>query len=226
MDSADRSRTCWRCRSISRTRCGGWSRPGSSGRFAEPQRPRRPDRVRHGRQRDRRRPRRGGARLPPHQAAEHDPRLRAALVGHAGTRSSCARAIPANTEETLACYEAAGVIGATRVVVTTGGRLAELARADGVPVIPLPAALQPRAAVAYMFVSVARGGAPRRRGAGRAHRDRRGRRASRASWRASGAPTPTPTASPSASPSGSTGPACASTAPGRPPPSRAAGRPS
>jgi glucose/mannose-6-phosphate isomerase len=59
-----------------------------------------------------------------------------------------------NTEETLACYEAAGVIGTQRVVVTTGGRLAELARSDGVPVIPLPAALQPRAAVAYMFVSV------------------------------------------------------------------------
>jgi glucose/mannose-6-phosphate isomerase len=39
-------------------------------------------------------------------------------------------------------------------VITTGGRLAELARADGVPVIPLPAALQPRAAVGYMFVSV------------------------------------------------------------------------
>jgi glucose/mannose-6-phosphate isomerase len=59
-----------------------------------------------------------------------------------------------NTEETLACYEAAGVIGTQRVVVTTGGRLAELARADDVPVIPLPAALQPRAAVAYMLVSV------------------------------------------------------------------------
>jgi len=34
-----------------------------------------------------------------------------------------------NTEETLACYEAAGVIGARRVVVTAGGELAELARA-------------------------------------------------------------------------------------------------
>ena len=35
-----------------------------------------------------------------------------------------------NTEETLACYESAGALGAQRVVVTTGGRLAELARAD------------------------------------------------------------------------------------------------
>src|SRR6188474_2311479 len=57
------------------------------------------------------------------------------------------------TEETLACYEAAGALGAVRVAVTTGGRLAEAARADGVPVIPIPAGLQPRAAVAYMTVS-------------------------------------------------------------------------
>jgi glucose/mannose-6-phosphate isomerase len=39
------------------------------------------------------------------------------------------------------------------VVVTTGGRLAELARADRVPVIPLPGGFQPRAAVAYMTVA-------------------------------------------------------------------------
>ena len=58
-----------------------------------------------------------------------------------------------NTEETLACYEAAGVIGARRVVVTTGGKLAELARADGVPVIPVAGGFQPRAAVAYMTVA-------------------------------------------------------------------------
>ena len=58
------------------------------------------------------------------------------------------------TEETLACYEAAGAVGAPRVVATTGGRLARAARADGVPVIPLPGGLQPRAAVAYMLVSV------------------------------------------------------------------------
>ncbi len=58
-----------------------------------------------------------------------------------------------NTEETLACYEAAAALGAQRVVVTTGGRLAELARADKVPVIPLPGGFQPRAAVAYMTVA-------------------------------------------------------------------------
>lgn len=56
-----------------------------------------------------------------------------------------------NTEETLACYAAAEALGARRLVATTGGELADLARADGVPVIGLPAGLQPRAAVGYMF---------------------------------------------------------------------------
>ena len=58
-----------------------------------------------------------------------------------------------NTEETLACYESAGALGAIRTVVTTGGQLAEMARADGVPVIPLPGGFQPRAAVAYIIVA-------------------------------------------------------------------------
>lgn len=56
-----------------------------------------------------------------------------------------------NTEETLACYAAAEALGARRLVATTGGELADVARADGVPVIGLPAGLQPRAAVGYMF---------------------------------------------------------------------------
>ena len=58
-----------------------------------------------------------------------------------------------NTEETLACYEAAGALGAQRVVATSGGRLGDLARADGVPVIPVAGGLQPRAAVAYLTVA-------------------------------------------------------------------------
>jgi glucose/mannose-6-phosphate isomerase len=56
------------------------------------------------------------------------------------------------TEETLAAYGAAGDRGARRVVLTTGGALAEAARADGVPVIGVPSGMQPRAAVAYMLV--------------------------------------------------------------------------
>jgi glucose/mannose-6-phosphate isomerase len=60
-----------------------------------------------------------------------------------------------DTEETIACYDAAEAVGARRIVATTGGRLAELARRDGVPVIGLPAGLQPRAAVGYLFTVAA-----------------------------------------------------------------------
>jgi glucose/mannose-6-phosphate isomerase len=56
------------------------------------------------------------------------------------------------TEETLACFEAAGAAGAQRVALTTGGTLAELARAEDVPVIGVPAGMQPRAAVVYMTI--------------------------------------------------------------------------
>jgi glucose/mannose-6-phosphate isomerase len=56
-----------------------------------------------------------------------------------------------DTEETLACFAAAEALGARRVVASTGGELAELARAGKEPVIGLPAGLQPRAAVGYMF---------------------------------------------------------------------------
>ncbi len=58
-----------------------------------------------------------------------------------------------STEETLACFEAAGIVGARRVVASSGGRLSELARAEGVPVIPFAGGLQPRAAVAYVTVA-------------------------------------------------------------------------
>ena len=57
-----------------------------------------------------------------------------------------------NTEETLACYAAAEALGAHRLVATTGGELAELARSDDVPVVGLPGLLpQPRTAVGYLF---------------------------------------------------------------------------
>lgn len=71
------------------------------------------------------------------------------------------------TEETLACFGAAEALGARRVVATTGGALAEAARAAGDPVIGLPALLPaPRTAVAYMIVcaagvAAAAGAAPR-----------------------------------------------------------------
>ncbi len=56
-----------------------------------------------------------------------------------------------DTEETLACFEAAEAIGATRYAATTGGKLAAAARAADVPVIGLPAGLQPRHSVGYGF---------------------------------------------------------------------------
>ena len=56
------------------------------------------------------------------------------------------------TEETLACFEAAGAAGARRVVLTTGGTLARLAREEDVPVIGVPAGMEPRAAVVYMTI--------------------------------------------------------------------------
>ena len=57
------------------------------------------------------------------------------------------------TEETLAAYDTAAERGAPRIVSTTGGPLAERARRDGVPVIPLPGGFQPRAAVGYSLVA-------------------------------------------------------------------------
>jgi glucose/mannose-6-phosphate isomerase len=57
-----------------------------------------------------------------------------------------------DTEETLACFDAAGAAGAQRAVLTTGGKLAAAAREEGVPVIGAPGGMQPRAAVLYMTV--------------------------------------------------------------------------
>jgi glucose/mannose-6-phosphate isomerase len=70
------------------------------------------------------------------------------------------------TEETLACFEAAEVLGARRLVLSTGGPLVERAREAGVPVVAPPGIYQPRVAVAYMFVAAAEaaalaGAAPR-----------------------------------------------------------------
>ena len=56
------------------------------------------------------------------------------------------------TEETIACFEEAGELGARRIVASTGGPLVDRAREEGVPVVGLPGILQPRAAVAYVVV--------------------------------------------------------------------------
>lgn len=67
-------------------------------------------------------------------------RSRVVLVSYSG-----------NTWETLRAYETAGRVGAARVVVTSGGELAERAERDGVPLLPLPPGLPPRCAVGTIF---------------------------------------------------------------------------
>jgi glucose/mannose-6-phosphate isomerase len=59
------------------------------------------------------------------------------------------------TEETLACFDAAGALGARRIVASTGGPLVDGAREADLPVVGLPGIFQPRAAVAYMVVIAA-----------------------------------------------------------------------
>ncbi len=77
-----------------------------------------------------------------------------ALPGWAGSETLVlCSSYSGTTEETLAAYDDALERGARRIVATTGGRLAERARRDGVPVIPLPGGFQPRAAVGYSLVA-------------------------------------------------------------------------
>jgi len=57
-----------------------------------------------------------------------------------------------NTEETLACYDQARKVRAPLLAATTGGKLAEKAKADRVPLITFPGGLQPRAALGYSLI--------------------------------------------------------------------------
>jgi len=54
-----------------------------------------------------------------------------------------------NTEETLSAYDHAMDRGARVIAISTGGKLAEKAKADDVPLIRIKAGLQPRAALGY-----------------------------------------------------------------------------
>jgi glucose/mannose-6-phosphate isomerase len=56
-----------------------------------------------------------------------------------------------NTEETLSAYSQAHTQGARILAFTTGGQLAQRARADGHAVVILPGGLMPRAALGYSF---------------------------------------------------------------------------
>jgi glucose/mannose-6-phosphate isomerase len=59
-----------------------------------------------------------------------------------------------NTEETLAAFADATGKGARIIVVTSGGELAALARARGVPVVAIPGGQPPRTALGFMLVPV------------------------------------------------------------------------
>lgn len=59
-----------------------------------------------------------------------------------------------NTEETLSAYDFAHRSGAVVIAVTSGGKLAELARADGHTVVQIPGGQPPRTALGFMFIPV------------------------------------------------------------------------
>ena len=56
-----------------------------------------------------------------------------------------------NTEETLSAYQQARQCGADIIVVSSGGRLSEMARNDGFLVVEVPGGMSPRAASGYLF---------------------------------------------------------------------------
>jgi glucose/mannose-6-phosphate isomerase len=60
-----------------------------------------------------------------------------------------------DTEETLTCASQALERNALCVAVTSGGKLGRFYAGEGIPVIPLPPGLQPRAALMYLLVPVA-----------------------------------------------------------------------
>jgi len=57
-----------------------------------------------------------------------------------------------NTEETLSGFEAALETGARKLVMTTGGKLAQLAEKSGIPVFKIEYKAQPRAALGFSFI--------------------------------------------------------------------------
>jgi len=59
-----------------------------------------------------------------------------------------------NTEETLEGLEQALAGGATVVAVSSGGELTRIAEEQGMPLFRIPAGLQPRASLGYLFVPI------------------------------------------------------------------------
>jgi len=61
-----------------------------------------------------------------------------------------------NTEETISAYKEATRKGCQIICITTGGKLAEMAKTNRHEIIRLPKGLQPRAALAYSFFPMIR----------------------------------------------------------------------
>lgn len=59
-----------------------------------------------------------------------------------------------NTEETISAYLDARRKGASLLVVSSGGRLTEMAREDGFPVVTVPGGQPPRTAMGFMLMPV------------------------------------------------------------------------
>ncbi|MFW5697855.1 MAG: bifunctional phosphoglucose/phosphomannose isomerase [Fimbriimonadaceae bacterium] len=59
-----------------------------------------------------------------------------------------------NTEETVAAYKHARSQGASLIAVTSGGKLEQLAKQDGFPLIKVPGGQPPRTALGYMLIPV------------------------------------------------------------------------
>ena len=72
-----------------------------------------------------------------------------------GSAVAIASSYSGNTEETLSAYEEACRRGLRTIAITVGGRLGELARERGDPVLELPPGFPPRAALGHSFAAVA-----------------------------------------------------------------------
>jgi glucose/mannose-6-phosphate isomerase len=59
-----------------------------------------------------------------------------------------------NTEETVNAYHQAKSRGANIIVVTSGGKLAQMAKEDGFPLITIPSGQPPRTALGYLLIPV------------------------------------------------------------------------
>lgn len=59
-----------------------------------------------------------------------------------------------NTEESLLGYAASKERGARIIAISAGGKLAELAQADGFPWVKIPGGMSPRAALGYSFFTL------------------------------------------------------------------------